>query len=803
MKQAPIQKHKARSNKIVNTLNPAYYILLIAYILIPTYTPNLYTLDSNGPKFLALAILNLISFLYFMFDPEYKKRVEGQNSFFRNFIGIAYSAFIVLSLLSFFQAYNLSESIITFTKILSVFASSYVLFIIISSNRRYIEHVALAFVFLILFDCLTVFYHIIQYIGEEVSSIYDIKSVYSHKNILAAALFIKIPAAIWLMLFTDGWKKKLGYLAFALGSLAIFFMSSRAFYIGLFLLFIGLEIFLLTRYFINRNQLLFRKIILVAGIFIGAFLTFTFIQHFFYPTNLDTARKFNTGVVERLSTISSDESSANARLTNWKRSFLLIQDNPVLGVGLGNWKIEVLKYESPTTDGFIISYKNHNDFIEVISEIGIPGGLIYILIFILIFIYFIKKSITNKTDEETLKYLFFPAFGILAYCVDAFFNFPNDRPEIQTLFAVYLAMMISFSSIDFTLKPFTKEHSDRINNSNKSLYKKILLGIILALLGTTVYVLSINTKSLHFQRYIYEDMMTNRYSHPSSYYVEKLPSIPNLSSTGAPISTYISRYLINENQIDKAITLLKSSNPSPYDSRREYFLSMAYDKLRQHDSMVYWSNKTLELKPRFANMTFILSSRQFSNGDQKEAFKTLNQYLELVKDNPEAWLRAIAQQLAIKNETQASKLLDSALKYLPKDKKILEQKKALSDAMYIEPYKDLYNEAIQLLNTKNYTEAIRVFNSFLNKKPDYSDAYLNRAVCYFYTREYVKSMEDIETVLKTTKNNEAMLMNLRGLNKLGLNNTDEACADFKLAMDKGNADAATNYQKFCYKSDKK
>jgi O-antigen ligase len=561
--------NKTRAQQTANSqLKLTYSILLFAYILTPIFTPNFYTLDSNGPKFAALALLNLISFLVLANDRDFKQRTEIHSGFFRNLIGLAYTLFMAITLLSFFQAYNLPESIINFSKLFSVFASTYVLYVIFSSNRAYIIHLCVAFTIMLLFECFTVFFHILEYVNKNVDSIYDIKSVYSHKNILSAALFIKIPAAIWLMVFGEGWKKKLGYFASFLAAVAVLFMSSRAFYLGLALLIVALTAFFISRHFLIKKNLSFKKALMFAGIFILALTIFSMIQKFFYPVNQDTKNRTNTGVLDRFATFKTEAEAPAGRVANWKRSFRLIKEHPLTGVGTGNWKIQVLKYEAPTADNFIISYKNHNDFIEVTAETGLPGGLVYLSIFILILFNFIRKALDRGADEETLKYLFLPAFGILAYSMDAAFNFPNDRPEIQALFAIYVAMGIAFSGIDFRYAKNSVSKPAGLNQNSKNLLPSLIKGIVFVLLSSSLVILYLNSVSLHFQRYTLEDEKRNKYSHSSSYYTEGFPSIPNLSSTGAPITTYIARYLINENRSDEAVSLLARNNPSPYDGRR-------------------------------------------------------------------------------------------------------------------------------------------------------------------------------------------------------------------------------------------
>jgi hypothetical protein len=269
------------------------------------------------------------------------------------------------------------------------------------------------------------------------------------------------------------------------------------------------------------------------GLFLLALLVFIAAQRFLFPQKQDKILG-NLGIVSRLSTIRADESSTNARLTSWKRSLKLIREHPVLGVGTGNWKIEVLKYENRELKDYIYMCKNHNDFLEITAETGIPGGLAYLSIFVLILSGFLMTSLKAGPDDDSLKFLFFSAFGILAYSVDAFFNFPADRPEIQALFAIYAASAAAFfkgGSLRHApglvessfLQKFQRLHSG----------KWIAAGVILLLSGA-IWILVLWVQSLHYQRFVIEDLNSGRFKYSSSFMIEGFPSIPNLNSSLNP-----------------------------------------------------------------------------------------------------------------------------------------------------------------------------------------------------------------------------------------------------------------------------
>ncbi len=425
MKNKLPQKPIITSKQNQERLKPSYYMLMLAYLIVPVFVPSFNTFDTNGPKFLALALINIASFIILFNDPDYRKRPEVQIRFFRTYIGIAYALFMVISLLSFFNAINLVESLLNLIKALTIFGSTYILYVIFSSNRGYLLHLASALSMLLIIDSLSVFYNMLMYISREVTSIMDIKTVYSHKNILASALFIKLPASIFLIFFSRGWQKGLGYIAGLMTVLSILLLSTRAFYLGLALLMILLFVFALIRQVVAGKKGAMRNIAIFAATFVVALLLYSAAQRVLFPKNTDTI--WNTGIVSRLGSIKADESSTHARLTLWNWSVQIIRENPLLGVGTGNWKLIIMKYYNQRSTDFIVPYKNHNDFLEITAETGLIGGLTFISIFLLILFGFSRALIKSKIDDDRMKLMFLPAFWNCGLQCGCLFQLPGRQ----------------------------------------------------------------------------------------------------------------------------------------------------------------------------------------------------------------------------------------------------------------------------------------------------------------------------------------------------------------------------------------
>jgi len=784
--------------KVKSDLKTSYYLILLGYILIPVLTPNFDTLDSIGPKFLSIAILNLVSFAVFLTVPDYAKHPETRSGFFRGFIGVAYTLFLGISLLSFFNAFNLSESVLAFVKTVTVFAATYILFIIFRSNRKYLLHAAMVINLLLLADCLTVFYHMLNLIEGKVSTVYDIKSVYSHKNILASALFVKLPASIWLMFFSVGWKKIVGYIAGLSAILATFLLSTRAFYVGLGLLLISLILFALVRFFVAKKKSQLITIARWAGLFLLALVVFITAQRFLFPQKDSILG--NMGIVSRLSSIRADESSTNARLGSWKRTLRLIGEHPILGVGTGNWKIQVLKYENPTIEDHIFMYKNHNDFLEVAAETGIPGGIAYLSIFILILYGFIKASLKLGHDEDRLKFLFFSAFGILAYSVDAFFNFPADRPEIQALFAIYVASAAAYAvAMPVRYTPKAEEWPAFLRKLKSLLSGKLVAAVTVLLMITAIWVLFMYVRSLHYQLLAKQDLGRDKFIYTSSVFLEGFPPVPNLNAYSGPIAVTKARYLIREKKERDAISLLLSDHSSPYESEREYFLALAYFKIGMDDSALVYSYQVLKMKPLFYQMVSKICNVIEAKGDLQTPVKLLQNYLKLKKTNSQAWIYITDLYQETGDMKKSLETIDSAFKYLPKDSLVIKKRNYLQYQVWMKTYQNIMENANTFFSIKDFRKAINGYTKIINQEPDYMQPYELRGLSYFYLKEYKKAIDDYSSLIKH-KITIPKYYNARGECYHFLNNNEAACRDFKSAMNKGNMQASSNFRKFCVKN---
>jgi putative inorganic carbon (hco3(-)) transporter len=609
------QRSKQLDSNTRVPLNISYILIVVAYCLLAAIAPNSGAVDSNGPEFLSLSVLNLGAFIFLLRSKAARATTACYANLFRTRLGVVYLLFMLLALLSFTQAFNVFESILEFAKLFTVFSAAYILSIIFRVDRRCFRYALAALITLLFVDCCSVF----NYVGSGVSPS-EMKFVYSNKNILAAAIFIKLPAVLWLLSFAKGVLRKLGYVLLFVAVLALLFLSTRAFYLGVIFLFVLYAVFLLTLYFRTREKKQLFLLVKCLGIILSAVLVFNTAV---YLMSLNKKGSAETDLATRLATVRVDDASAHARLSVWQDSFSIIKDHPVLGVGVGNWKIYSLKYQNLVMPGFAYLNRCHNDFIQTTADIGILGGLLFVGIFLLVFSGFLLVFFKKEAVGSSYSFMFVPTFGLACYSVDAFFNFPSDRPAIAMLFALYVGAAISF---------FSSALPEQDRKGNKFLLMGTKMVFIVMMVGS-IYALIQNYKSLKLQAIVYSEALKEVYSHRSDEFVGQFPSIPAISMVTASISVYPAEYLIREGKFEQALKLLKADHSNPYDSRNDNYIARAYIGLNQTDSALLYCRKANAKKPLCFALVDALVVQLAIKGKLTEVLQVLDKYVLLMRRN--------------------------------------------------------------------------------------------------------------------------------------------------------------------------
>ena len=114
------------------------------------------------------------------------------------------------------------------------------------------------------------------------------------------------------------------------------------------------------------------------------------------------------------------------RYYHWGNTLMMIKENPMVGVGVGNWRINYPLYYKSFSRDPLFNYKiqmrrTHNDYLQLAAECGIPALLLFLLLWGRQF-YLLRYSSRERDGEEDWRLPL--AASLLAFSVIMFFSFP-------------------------------------------------------------------------------------------------------------------------------------------------------------------------------------------------------------------------------------------------------------------------------------------------------------------------------------------------------------------------------------------
>ena len=397
---------------------PLTFILLGLYFFIymtPQYIKGVYYLyDRMAGQQLILTIINiLIIFLLY----KNKRIDEIYNTIKLNFHHKSYIAFILFASLSMIVSINITESLIILVQFINLFVA-YILILVLSKNEKvnFIQiflYFTLAGLFVETFRINSLIYDSVITQGNILVRSMEFRGFTGNINISSFALAIKIPVVIYLIFKIKNyfWISLL-YILFISAVISIILLFSRA---ALIVLSIVIFISIFYSLFKRKKILIYKSLFIVLSVLLSMGV-YSFVND----------KNTSDLMVERFSSVTNPEEdqSVNERLGFYKIALEDIKKNPILGIGIGNWKLKSIQRGNKFLEGYRIPYKVHNDFLEMAAEVGILGGLFFMYFIFYPFVVSFLKLLKKK--EITISFLVFLIVGI--YIFDSLVNFPMHRP---------------------------------------------------------------------------------------------------------------------------------------------------------------------------------------------------------------------------------------------------------------------------------------------------------------------------------------------------------------------------------------
>ncbi len=195
------------------------------------------------------------------------------------------------------------------------------------------------------------------------------------------------------------------------------------------------------------------------GVWLGAFvMTATAVAYYAFKGNaqrrtvgLISLGVISIGIVAAIFASGSEKifnsDTIQSRLHYWNASWDMFMDQPVTGVGGGQWKIEYPGTGLKGTNESVMSgqtsiLRPHNDLLWMLSETGIAGALLFIALLVLGF------SQTIKHERG----LFF-ALTIVGFAVYGFGEFPLERATLLLPLATALGFAAAHTKPSIKTRP--------------------------------------------------------------------------------------------------------------------------------------------------------------------------------------------------------------------------------------------------------------------------------------------------------------------------------------------------------------
>jgi len=387
--------------------------------------------------------------------------------------------------------------------------------------------------------------------------------------------------------------------------------------------------------------------------------------------------------------------SLTLRWDVWLNTFEMIKDHPLLGVGLGNFKVFYPAYHRKVVVDELLSgerqwYRTHNDYLQVFAELG-PVGILLLgwiaFSFFKVSLSFLKGSSTEKRTQ----YLFIAIVAaIIGISVDAIFSFPLQVAVPPLIVMVFLGILGG----TYSQKSISGLRSEWKLPSWIPLYAGIAVAALLVVL--------IRWES----RLIVAD-------------------------------EYLNQMLAIQQHQDWAGSVVlgkKAYENNPYDRNISFYLARGYLESRQPDSALKFSKEVVQAYPYYINALHNLGTAYFRTGNLDEALNWFERVLEIKPDYAEtheaiyALGRALLEQ---KSFAKAQTAFETGIQYKPED------------SLYH------FHRGIAALNLERVSVAKEGFEKAVQLRPNWDEAHLRLGTILFYSLgEKEKGVQHLQKALE-------------------------------------------------------
>ncbi|MEY2760383.1 MAG: hypothetical protein RLZZ96_283 [Bacteroidota bacterium] len=756
------------------SLSTLIAILASMLYLIVYFIPDMGGSDVMGAQWLYASSLSLVLVGYIAI--RYKEYAEAISQVYSYKFTLVFSLLLFWAIGSYFYAINPTETLVTLARLITTYFVFINLSILFYEQDRtvlftWIAYGITAYLFFDSIYVLKTFSANLRTMDLD-AAILGLNKYHGNKNVTAASLLIMIPFAMYVIMSAKWLGRIAGIITLFLGVFSLFLMNTRSTYVGFALI---TALFFVELIWQNKSQikpaLLFFLLPAVLAIFAANM-----------RLKLAVAGQENQGgygtVTKRIGDINV-ASEQNSRIHLWGTAIDYSLKNPILGAGYGNWKLASIPYERDRANELFVPYHAHNDFIEMFADLGLIGGLCFSGMFLLLLYYTVSFLRTKRGDPLMVIIAF---LAVTCYGVDALLNFPAERTAMQSMLSLAAALVLiplNKSARSFTAMPLAY----------------VLLGV--ALLVPSIYVANETFESLKIQKFVMGEV--NSDPKMATIDVEKLPDMPNLSSSTLPMKAMLSRYYIRDKRWEDALRVLnESENDNPFLHYNDFLRTSIYAAQNKMDSAHFYAKRAFNAWPRassyYKNMIFTSAKLK----DTNEIKRALQVSLEANNDIAITWNQYLLGMFEVKRGTDKALLetLNQTLKKFPADTAILNPTRAMLMGG---------SSSLQTLTAKGnalfvqgkYTQAAQAYIELSKLDPGNFTHLENAGICFYAGKRFAESLSYFAKSEQHPGNNTGKSAYFGGMSQLSLGKKPEACSSFSRAAAKSYPDATAAIAQNC------
>lgn len=590
-----------------------------AYLIFLLLLPFVYFSTTIDPALIPRQIFASL-FLLFILLLLKKNSTNYRNLPLINPIYIAILGYFGFSLFSYFQYNFTSESHYVLSKQLIIFT-----FLIVSIHVLYnklipVNQLIIAIIGFGIITILGAYYDLIIKLisGEKLLRRAGlITSFFANKNLLSSILFLCFP--FFLMGLSISKKIRFVCIIGLLSALPILIiLGTRAVFLALLISLLIISIYYLKTKFQIRNRFIALGNLLI--VIVGVFLLKNYAD-LKIKNNIKSDNSIEQ-YVDRLTNLKT----FNSRTEYWNNSISLWLENPLFGVGMGNWQVDFPKYgldkyvDFAIINGINTIQRPHNDFLNILCENGIFSLICYCIIFLLIYyqLLFLLKNAESKSAKWNYIYLL---AGISGYIIISFFDFPLERIEHQVVLMIIFAII---TSRYYEIKLIKKE-----TNKSSLFFHYFLLSIVCysLIISLMRFKGEIETAKMYTAKNNAQWDDTYYYANQAENYFYKI------DPTSIPLDWYKGIACFNKNEVEKSILYFESAyQKAPYQIQVLNNLASSYAINGEKEKAKQYYCEALRISPKFEEARLNLAANYYNDKEYEKAFKIIDE-IDIINSN--------------------------------------------------------------------------------------------------------------------------------------------------------------------------